>query len=348
MIKCNQHVRNIKITQLADDTTIFLKNTNEIPVVINIIDEFGLISGLKLNKQKTEGILLGKSKHENECVIHDTKFSAMVKALGTYVGINSAKCEELNWNDKIVSCQKVINSWNNRNLTFYGRVTVIKTLLIPKFIYLLQSTFVSKNIINELNTMCFKFLWNNKTEKNKRSILIGNKQDGGIEMPDMSIFAKTLKMKLIKMLCIDDNANWKVIPIFFLNQYGKKLLIFKMNIDSFKSLPKVTWKIPAFYEDIICNFIEMNNVNTPKKTQRYFDIRTEVIWGNRYIKHNGKCLIFENWINSNIIFINDLLSNTGLAKETHIISKLENKSNWIAELNKLKISIPKDWTLTLQ
>ena len=48
------------------------------------------------------------------------------------------------------------------------------------------------------------------------------------------------------------------------------------------------------------------------------------------------------------IFINDLLSNTGLAKETHIISKLENKSNWIAELNKLKISIPKDWTLTLQ
>jgi len=125
MIKCNQHVRNIKITQLADDTTIFLKNTNEIPVVINIIDEFGLISGLKLNKQKTEGILLGKSKHENECVIHDIKFSAVVKALGTYVGINSAKCEELNLNDKIVPCQKVINSWNNRNLTFYGRVTVI-------------------------------------------------------------------------------------------------------------------------------------------------------------------------------------------------------------------------------
>ena len=52
MIKCNQQVRNIKITQLADDTTIFLKNTNEIPVVINIIDEFGIISGLKINIQK--------------------------------------------------------------------------------------------------------------------------------------------------------------------------------------------------------------------------------------------------------------------------------------------------------
>jgi len=74
--------------------------------------------------------------------------------------------------------------------------------------------------------MRFKFLWNNKTEKIKRSILIGNKQDGGIEMPDISIFAKTLKMKWVKMLCIDDNANWKAIPIFFLNQFGKNLLIF--------------------------------------------------------------------------------------------------------------------------
>ena len=177
---------------------------------------------------------------------------------------------------------------------------------------------------------------NNKAEKNKRSILIGNKHDGGIEMPDISIFAKTLNMKWVKMLCIDDNANWKAIPNFFLNQFGKKLLIFKMNIDSIKSLPKVKWKIPAFYEEIISNFIEINNASSPIKARTYFNIRTEVIWGNRYIKHNGKCLIFENWINSNILFIKDLLFNAGLAKETHIISKLENKSYWIAELNIIK------------
>ena len=38
--------------------------------------------------------------------------------------------------------------------------------------------------------MLFRFLWNNKPEKIKRSILIGNKQKGGIEMPDFETYSK--------------------------------------------------------------------------------------------------------------------------------------------------------------
>ena len=56
-ITVNNH--NIKITQLADDTTIFLKDKNEIPNAIDIVEEFGNFSGLKLNKNKTEGLLTG-------------------------------------------------------------------------------------------------------------------------------------------------------------------------------------------------------------------------------------------------------------------------------------------------
>ena len=44
------------------------------------------------------------------------------------------------------------------------------------------------------------------------------------------------------MLQTTDNANWKVIPLAILNQFGKDLLILQMNIDSIKSLPKT--KIP--------------------------------------------------------------------------------------------------------
>ena len=77
--------------------------------------------------------------------------------------------------------------------------------------------------------MLFRFLWNNKPEKIKRSILIGNKEEGGIEMPDFETYSKCLKIKWIKLLCHNDEANWKVIPKLFLNQFGNDLLIFKMN-----------------------------------------------------------------------------------------------------------------------
>ena len=56
----------IKITYLADDTTIFLKNTNEISTAINIVENFGNFSGLKLNRNKTESPLIGKLKKNVE------------------------------------------------------------------------------------------------------------------------------------------------------------------------------------------------------------------------------------------------------------------------------------------
>jgi hypothetical protein len=36
---------------------------HEITIAMNIIEEFGNLSGFKLNKNKTEGIWLGRLKH---------------------------------------------------------------------------------------------------------------------------------------------------------------------------------------------------------------------------------------------------------------------------------------------
>jgi len=57
-IKLNSTTGNLKICQLADDTTLFLKSKYEITIAMNIIEEFGNLSGHKLNKNKTEGIWL--------------------------------------------------------------------------------------------------------------------------------------------------------------------------------------------------------------------------------------------------------------------------------------------------
>jgi len=46
--------RDIIISQLADDTTIFLKNASQIPVTIHVISQFSKASGLCLNINKCE------------------------------------------------------------------------------------------------------------------------------------------------------------------------------------------------------------------------------------------------------------------------------------------------------
>ena len=67
-------MHQIKITQLADDTTLFLKYENEIPTVIKLVEEFGKHSQLKLNKFKTKGLLIGNLKTDTETKLHGIQF----------------------------------------------------------------------------------------------------------------------------------------------------------------------------------------------------------------------------------------------------------------------------------
>jgi hypothetical protein len=77
-----------------------------------------------------------------------------------------------------------------------------------------------------------------------------------------------------------------------------------------------------------------------KSTHNFREIRTQLTWGNKYIKFKGKCLAKVNWIKSGIICINDTLDEYGRISEYKIIVKLRNKENWISELNILKKAIP--------
>ena len=52
-IKLNSTTGNLNICQLSDDTTLFPKTKREITIAMNIIEEFGNLSGLKLNKSKS-------------------------------------------------------------------------------------------------------------------------------------------------------------------------------------------------------------------------------------------------------------------------------------------------------
>ena len=56
-----------------------------------------------------------------------------------------------------------------------GKITVIKTLALPKLIHLFTALpNLSETKLNHLNSMFFKFIWNGKSDKIKRNTLIGD------------------------------------------------------------------------------------------------------------------------------------------------------------------------------
>jgi hypothetical protein len=90
---------------------------------------------------------------------------------------------ELNFRKKITDVSKILKSWQHRKLTLLGKVTVIKTLALPKLIHLLTSLpNLEQALFNDLIKLFFNFIWDRKPEKIKRNTLIADFEDGGLKM----------------------------------------------------------------------------------------------------------------------------------------------------------------------
>lgn len=200
--------------------------------------------------------------------------------------------------NKIEICKTLINNWNKRNLTIFGRlcyqITNNSKVYIPPPV--------------DINTWQIHYLsigWKQR-KKWKEILLEGINNKDGIEVPDIEISLKTLRLKWLKLLSSNKEANWKIISKYYLNHYGSNLLIFKMD----------------FYTDIIEYNIELNNINTTHQLKSFSEIRKQIIWGNRYIKFNGNGLIFHEWINAGLVFVNDMIDKNGETRES-ILSSLK-------------------------
>ena len=168
-------------------------------------------------------------------------------------------------------------------------------------------------------------------------------------MTDLGTHIKTMLSKWVKELLdnpYQQNSPWKIIPMHILDKFGKEGLLFKMNLDNTNKLGNQK-TIPIFYQNVINSWIEIGGGQTGKPNTPT-EIISQVIWGNKFIKHKNKVLIFENWINSNIIRIHDLIDENGQISENVILQKLDHKENWIAEIMIIKKCIPHDWQIKIE
>ena len=64
--------------------------------------------------------------------------------------------------------------------------------------------------LKEVNDLMFKFLWDNKGNKIKRTDMIADYQDGGLKMLDIIEFNEVLKITwILKYISDDCQAKWK-------------------------------------------------------------------------------------------------------------------------------------------
>ena len=172
----------IKLSQYAEDCTVFLKNKANIKELLAEIKYFTDAAGLELNINKTIGIDLTETDDYDYLGIRFT--SKPVKCLGIYVGKNDKACQDLNWSKKNDILEKTPDMWKKRELSLFGKILIIKTLAISKITFLLLNLLPPNNIIKKIKTLLFNFIWG-KRDRIKRHILRQDIIHGGVNMIDM-------------------------------------------------------------------------------------------------------------------------------------------------------------------
>ena len=270
---------SFSITQLADDTTLFLRDIDSLKLALHVLHKFKNISGLKLNRTKTEILQIGKPLTSNYTLLDLKWEKEKIYALGTWFYEDYQQTINETYACRLQLLRDMLKIWSNRNLTWIGKITVIKTLCISKINFAISSIESPEWFINETKSLLEEFLWNGKPPRVKNKVMHNDYDKGGLRMPNLHYYVKAQKMNWIKLLL----NNKTTVPYQYLSTFLCMKLndYLKCNTDA-DDLPK---DIPKFYQEILQAWFSMK-----EEPQTSADIQREVLWHNKYIKIGNKTI----------------------------------------------------------
>ena len=345
MIQNNLEIKGItidgletKLTQFADDTTLTLDGSqHSLQLALNTLEVFGSISGLKMNKEKTKVIWIGRKKFTKEKLNVPTKLEwghSSFNLLGIEFSTNLISMPEKNYKKAIEKVKVLINKWKNRYLTPLGRITVIKTHLISQCIHLISTLPRSESFLKELNNILYQFLWNGKPDKIKRTTINLSLNQGGMKMINLFNFEKALKVNWVKRLISQPNSQWCKL-LTTLNKSITRIFYF-----GDQWIHKIIHKIDnTFWRNVLQDWQTLIQIQQKSKNNQ---LHRQCIWYNSEISKEP--LFYPDWYKKGIHLIADIFDNGQIMSKENINKKFGiniNLMNYYTVKKKIALFISK-------
>ncbi len=332
-----------KISQYADDTTLVQRfDRNGINNTLTIFSDFQKISGLKVNFDKTEIFPIGQIKNSMHPLYSDreVKWSPHgIKVLGIHILHSKQEMVEKNLNPVLNKLSSITKLWRQRDLTLYGKTTILKSLLASQLVYPL-SVIPSppKKFYKEIEKILFNFVWNGKPDKIKRNVLYGEKCDGGLKLTNIECQDKALKIAWIKRLCSydTDDVSWKDLIKSMLPTGD--IIIFEGNLSD-KDVVNITKNVKSsFWSDVLKHWSAMT-YKEPAGTQ---EILKQRIWYNSFIRIENKPVFWKKWLDAGIKCIEDLITENRFLTFEEFLQRYNIQTNFL-QFHSIVRAIPRNW-----
>ena len=312
MIRNNKDIKGIhinnkefKLSQYADDTQLLLDGSEiSLKEALRTLKQYYIMSGLKINVDKTRALWIGSLSNSEKTLCDEYPLDwsqEPLKALGVVFSPLVFNIWDLNSKEVLLKVKNILNQWSRRKLTLIGRITVIKSLALSKFVHLFISLPAPPNeLIKELEKMFYKFLWNSGPDRIKRRIIIKNIEYAGLRMVELRSFIKALKVSwLRRILQQSDTSGWKELASINFSEIFSFGGVCAAKLSS--NLQNPFWKDLMQGWSEFCEAVPVENIK---------QILICPIWHNDRIG-NGQ-LFLRNWWDMGIRVINDLISEEGI------------------------------------
>ena len=311
-IKCiSINGKEYKLSQYADDTQLILDGKEKsLKAALNLLKQFYIMSGLKINVDKTRALWIGSSCGSLETLCEEFALDWSqdpLKILGVTFSPLVFNIWDLNSQEILLKIKNLLNHWSKRKLTLLGRITIIKSLAVSKFVHLFISLPAPPNgLISELEKLFYNFLWNSGPDRIKRRIIIKNIACAGLRMVELRSFIKALKVSWLRRILHQTKPNeWTCLSLINFHTLFSIGGSYAFKLSS--ELQNPFWKDLMHIWAEFCKILPVENIG---------QILDSPLWHNENIGR-GK-ILFKNWHEKGIRVVFDIIGQNG---EFHFVNK---------------------------
>ena len=173
---------------------------------------------------------------------------------------------------------------------------IFKTLAISKIVYLALITNVPKVIVEELQKIQNKILWQNSRPKIKHKTLSNTFETGGLKNVDINLKVISLQCSWVKKLYDENFHEWKIIPLHLIRITLGQNFKFHSNL-SYDT--KLLTSFPVFYKNIFRYWSQHFTVSPELPSC----ILSTFLWYNKDILISNKPIYFKHFSDNNLNYV---------------------------------------------
>ena len=193
--------KEVKISQYADDTTLFLRNNCSVQEAIATIHLYELGSGSKVNFDigKSCGKWFNKPSYLSASLSSPLKWTdSALEILGLQFGSPTAL--ENCWIKRVEKLTNRLEAWKHRSLSLKGKALIVNTIALSGLVFVGTIYHLPPSIEKQINRAIFQFIWAGKNELVSRKTMFQPHDKGGQGVVDIHLKTNALHLKFLQSI----------------------------------------------------------------------------------------------------------------------------------------------------